>query len=108
VTRDQAQAVPYQAHSAPSRAAADAVAPRAPTARQAVLRALRAAGRAGLTDEQVADRTGLREGTARARRVKLVELGCVTDSGQRRPTTSGCQATVWVAVALGEQLELTR
>jgi hypothetical protein len=88
--------VPYQRHSATSRAAADRVTPGVATAERRVLRALSAAGRGGLTDEEISDITGLRQETARARRVRLVQIGCVMDSGQKRRTSTGCYATVWV------------
>ena len=102
------ESAPYQPHSRTSQEAADAVAPRTPTQRQRVLRALLQAGSGGLTDEETAYRCSMHEGSARARRVELVDTGCVRDSGKTRRTRTGRRATVWVAIALGEQLELVR
>jgi len=51
---------------------------------------------AGLTDEEIADVTRLRESTSRARRVELREAGLIVDSGRRRETRSGRRAIVWV------------
>lgn len=61
-----------------------------------VLDALRDAGREGLTDAEIEEVTGLGGNTARPRRVRLVELAHVIDSGRRRRTTSGRLATVWI------------
>lgn len=88
---------PAQRHSATSRAAAEAVEPRAATLRRAALEAIRAAAD-GLTDEEGVDATGMGGSTWRPRRVELVGLGLVRDSGRVRKVRSGKRATVWVAV----------
>jgi hypothetical protein len=49
-----------------------------------------------MTDEEITTRTGLAPNSVRPRRVELVARGLVKDSGMRRPTVSGRQATVWV------------
>lgn len=54
------------------------------------------AGEAGLTDEEIGERTGLAGNTVRPRRLELEEGGLVCDSGRTRPTQSGRRATVWV------------
>ena len=89
---------PYQPHSATSKAAAAGIEPKAGTLRALVLNWLRARGSYGATDEEIAYQYDLNPSTARPRRVELVQAGLVRDSGQTRPTRSGRQATVWVAV----------
>lgn len=54
----------------------------------------------GLTDEECQRATSLHPGTQRARRVYLCAEGLLRDSGRRRVTTSGRNATVW-AVSRG-------
>lgn len=49
----------------------------------------------GLTDEQIARYTGLKENTVRPRRLELVEAEAVVDTGRTRATESGMEATVW-------------
>lgn len=68
-------------------AAAAAIAPMTPNMRRLVLAFIASPGHHGATDEEIFEATGLRESTARARRVELQE------SGQVR---SGNTARVWV------------
>ena len=93
-----AESTPYQRHSPTSRAAAETVEPRVATLRRAVLDALRAAGEAGLTDEEMQTRLGMGGNTQRPRRVELERGGLVRDSGRTRRTRGGREAVVWVAV----------
>lgn len=65
--------------------------------RQSILRFIRRRGRLGSTDAEAAAATGLIIDSARARRVELRDAGLVIDSGNRRPSPSGRQSTVWVA-----------
>ena len=51
----------------------------------------------GLTDDDLEELTGWRHQTVSARRRELVLAGLVVDSGRTRATSSGRQATVWVA-----------
>lgn len=51
----------------------------------------------GLTDEKGVEITGMDQNTYRPRRVELVESGAVIDSGKKRLTKSGREATVWVS-----------
>lgn len=101
MTLDEAPvAVPYQAHSATSREAAEHM---KTTGRAASLttRALllflqNAAG--GLTDEELDDagrRAGLAFSTLRPRRVALCTKGYVHPLKERRTTRSGLAARVW-------------
>lgn len=62
-----------------------------------VLRKLHAAGVAGMIDEElVAAMGGMKGSTVRTRRSELTDDGLVRDSGNRRPTSSGRLAIVWV------------
>lgn len=81
-----------------SRAAAEAVAPRATSYREQVFRAIQAAGENGLTDEEGVNVTGIGSSTWRPRRYELADAGRIRDSKRTRRTNSGCWAVVWVAV----------
>lgn len=90
--------LPAQAHSPTSRAAAELAADGAETRRRAVLEYLRQCGEAGAIDEQIIDHFG---GPAfangiRPRRVELMQMGLVKDSGRTRRTEKGREAVVWV------------
>lgn len=69
----------------------------AETNRQLALRLIRESAD-GLTDFDLADLTGLQQNSIGKRRTELVQLGLVTNSGRRRPSWTGSQAIVWVAV----------
>jgi len=88
---------PYQSKSPTSRAAAEAIAPRAGTLRRAVLDFLVGLGDHGATDEEMQTALKMGANTQRPRRVELVAGGFVVDSDQTRPTMSGKAATVWIA-----------
>jgi hypothetical protein len=88
---------PYAPGSDTSRAAAKAIRGHLTTLEQRVLDAIRAAGDAGLTDEECMRVTGLRPNTQRPRRIELLAAKLVRDSGQRRPGVSGRKMTVWIA-----------
>jgi hypothetical protein len=60
-----------------------------------VLEAVRAAGEAGMTDEELERALGLRHQSVSARRRELVLRGQLADSGDRRRTSSGRAAIVW-------------
>ena len=77
------------------RAAAMAVMPKTGTQRRKVLEAIRDSEPDGLTDEEVADRTGLYLYSAAPRRTELVAGGWLHDSGRQRPTRRGQAAIVW-------------
>ncbi len=79
-----------------SRAAANRIAPKAGTKRWIVLDAILATPD-GLTDEQMQLSIPMSPNTQRPRRVELVEQGLIKDSGQRRHTSTGDAAIVWVA-----------
>lgn len=90
--------LPAQRHSETSMAAARGAEKIAPTQRQLVHSVIALAGTRGLTDEEMQAATEMNPSTQRPRRVELVTAGVVVDSGRVRPTTSGRNATVWVAV----------
>ena len=91
---------PYQAGSDTSEDAADAIEPDAATVRGIVLEAIRSAGRNGLTDEEMQIALEMNPNTQRPRRRELVMKGLVADSGHRRPTSTGRNATVWATASL--------
>lgn len=82
--------------SATSRAAAESIAPKAGTLRALVLDAIQKSAY-GLTDEDLQEILHLNPSTQRPRRIELVRMGLVCDSGETRLTRSGRKATVWVA-----------
>lgn len=67
------------------------------THRARALQELVAAGSTGLTDFELADRTGLAQTSVGKRRGELRDAGFVIDSGDRRPAPSGSAAIVWIA-----------
>ena len=75
--------------------AADAIADRAPTLRNATHVALEAVGSLGLTADEVADVLGLSILSIRPRVTELSRLGKIEDSGERRKNKSGKSAIVW-------------
>jgi predicted transcriptional regulator len=87
---------PAQAHSDTSGAAAHAIDPYAVGLRAKVYGAIARTGAEGLTDLEIEAQTGLGGSTVRPRRVELVRLGLVHDSGRTRKTKSGREATVWI------------
>jgi hypothetical protein len=97
---------PHQRQSDTSRAAAISKLETANTERAKVYRHIRQQGSYGATDEEIADAIGdPTRNTAGPRRRELVIAEVVEDSGQRRQTRRGRQATVWVAVAREPQQE---
>lgn len=88
--------LPYVAGSDTSRTAAERSRRVAPKHRALVLHLIESRGADGATDEEIENVLGLKHQTVSARRNDLANLGVVRDSGQRRPTESGCPATVWV------------
>jgi hypothetical protein len=87
---------PHVGHSRTSREAAKSIRGALNTLERRVLDAIRAAGADGLTDEECQRVTGLGSSTQRPRRVELVAIKMVRDSGQTRRGASGRKAVVWV------------
>lgn len=67
--------------------------------RALALAALREAGSRGLTDFELADRTGVAQTSIGVRRKELQRAGYVEATDMRRPAPSGSAAIVWRAVA---------
>lgn len=88
--------VPFQPHSDTSKEAAAAL-EGSETLRALVYKAITSSGARGMTDTEVQAELGLSGSTERPRRVRLVQLGLVRDSGNRRASEAGRQCTVWVA-----------
>ncbi len=86
---------PFQPHSEASREAAKSVEPSAASVRGRILWLLRRTG--PLTDEVIQFACALNPSTERPRRIELVRLGLVEDSGQTAPTKSGRKAVLWRA-----------
>lgn len=83
------------------RAAALAAMPRTGTNRLRALAAIALAGRDGLTDHELAERTGIYLYSVAPRRVELMKGGWVRDSGHRRETPNGTPAVVWILTETG-------
>ena len=93
--------LPFARGSQTSRDAAEQAKPNAATQRARVLKLVRESGWSddpGLTDEQIQERLGLSGNTQRPRRMELVTMGLIKDSGRTRKTKSGREAVVWVLV----------
>lgn len=87
---------PAARHRPTSVAAATAIEPAVGDLEKRVLRAIVAAGSNGMTDEELQTALKMGGNTERPRRRNLERSGLVRDSGQRRETTSGRRAVVWV------------
>jgi hypothetical protein len=73
-----------------------------------VLFALAGAGSRGLLDHDHQRLCGLIPTSAGKRRLELMQLGLVEDSGQRRATETGTAAIVWCLTDAGRQVARTR
>jgi hypothetical protein len=87
---------PYAIGSDTSKAAAKKVAKRVALQQTEVYRAIIRSGEDGATWDELVAQYGFSP-TANGRVTRLVEMGLVVDSGKRRPTRTGCKATVWTA-----------
>lgn len=88
---------PYVPRSATSRAAAILAIPRAGTQRRKVLNFLIQQGENGAIDEEIQNALEMVANTQRPRRIELVALKLVTDSGRKRKTKAVRDATIWIA-----------
>lgn len=88
-----ARSAPYVRGSETSKKAAGAIQASSAALRVQVLAYLLTAG--GATDQEIQQALDMRASTQRPRRVELVEMGLVRDSGRTRETESGREATVW-------------
>lgn len=91
-------------HGDTAKAAAKSIKLRSGTQRAAVLLELYAvnqAGWGGLTDELLQIRLGMGASSERPRRVELVRMGFVEDSGKRSQTAAGLDAVLWTTTEAG-------
>lgn len=86
----------FQRHSDTSRAAAESMVDRRPSALDRVYACILFRGYAGATDEEVSDSLRLSENTVRPRRVELLRAGRIRAAGERT-TRAGRMAQAWVA-----------
>ena len=91
--------VPFQGHSGTSREVAERLT-NVVTRRLAVLNAIREHG--GLTDEEIQRVLSMPSSTQRPRRVELVSMGFIIDSGMTRQTRARRSAVVWRAMTKDE------
>lgn len=98
---------PYRKNSPPgtSDRAALMIAEHAPSLRDRILATIRESGPDGLTDDEGEAMLGIIAQTYTPRRGELVRAGLVRDSGERRPTSSGRPAAVWVATEGGHDAD---
>ncbi len=92
--------IAYQGHSTTSERAAQEIAGGAESLRRAVLDFLQGHGPA--SDETIQEELDINPSTERPRRIELVKLGLVRDSGLQGKTRSGRACTLWVACAPSE------
>ena len=89
---------PYQRHSETSKKAALEIQPEAQTLRDRVEHFIQESGRYGATDEEIQDFLDMEGSTERPRRVELLKMGKIVDSGRKRKTRSNREAVVWRVV----------
>ena len=85
---------PHQSHSPTSKASAAEIVSSTATLRQKVYDYLKSCP-GGATDREMQDALEMDGSTQRPRRVRLVELKQVRDSGRTSKTASGRSAVVW-------------
>ena len=88
--------LPHARDSKTSEAAAARATPTAKSNRRMIFEFLQRVG--GATDDEIEEMFDLLHQTASARRRELVLQGMVCDSGHKRPTRSGSEATVWEVI----------
>lgn len=88
---------PCQVHSPTSVQAAKEIASLAPKRREQVLEFLKERGALGATDEEGQELMGWGPNSYRPRRVELVALKLVRESGTLRRTKADKLAVVWIA-----------
>lgn len=80
-------------------AAAQALAPKLGPLQRMAEKAIREAGKGGLTADELAERLDKDRYSIQPRTSELRRKGLIRDSGQRRKNRTGKQAIVWVAAA---------
>lgn len=92
---------PHQRHSDTSKAAAVQIKSRIGPLHQKIIAYLSLCGSAGATDEQMQRCIPMGANTQRPRRIELMHMGKVEDSGRRELTGSRRAAVVWRLVRRG-------
>lgn len=92
---------PFVRSSETSRAAALSMYDHAPTQKELVLAAIRTYG--PVSDQRIAELTGLPGDSVRPRRVALLNDGLIEQSGEG-VTTAGRKCALWVAAVVQERL----
>jgi len=87
--------IPYQGHSTTSERAAQEIAGSADSLRRLIYNYI--AKGSPVSDEEIQDYLCMNPSTERPRRIELVKLGLVRDSGQQGKTRSGRACTLWVS-----------
>jgi hypothetical protein len=103
---------PYISGSETSKKAAISIQSARETLTKKVWRFACQKGAVGFTDEECCGVLAMNPSTQRPRRVELVEVGLVVDSGMKRKTISGREATVWIvnpdALVYGSETSRTK
>ena len=92
--------IAYQGHSTTSERAAQEIAGSAESLRRRCLDYIQRCG--PCSDDDIQQGLSINPSTERPRRIELVKLGLVRDSGQQGKTRSGRDCTLWCAVQPGE------
>lgn len=71
-----------------------------PEQRAVILRLIAKAGDSGMTCYEASERLGRPQNAISGRFSELKRSGLITDSGERRPTLSGCSARVYVVACV--------
>ena len=92
--------IPYQGHSTTSERAAQEIAGSKHSLRWQVIDFIQSNGPS--SDDEIQAALGMNPSTERPRRIELVKLGLVRDSGLQGKTRSGRACTLWCAANPGE------
>ena len=87
--------IPYQGHSTTSERAAQEIAGTVDTLRRRVMSFIQLNGPS--SDDEIQQALNINPSTQRPRRIELVKLGLVRDSGLTGKTRSGRACTLWVS-----------
>jgi len=82
-------------HPATSKMAAKRIKQKSGTKRMLVLTLLKSIYPEGMTDQEMQDTLNMRNQTQNPRRLELLEMKWIEDSGETRPTEAGLGAIVW-------------
>ena len=93
--------IPYQGHSTASERAAQEIAGTVDTLRRRVMSFIQLNGPS--SDDEIQQALSINPSTQRPRRIELVKLGLVRDSGLQGKTRSGRACTLWVAANPAEE-----